>query len=258
MAPTKSAVVARNLSYQAQSDMLLSVCGDGTINQVVSGLAPRKQPPTLAIYSEGTVNNLAKVLHIPCLLPLAIKNILEAKPQPLDMSQVKVRTMVRLQSLGVLANAACSVTQKEKRHLCPIITLLKGFKVCAQHQHWIHYCNSAHNHWEKDTQFLLVSKSNSVCGLQYAVPDAAVEVGHLHVFIAPKLTWWRSHLAIPTFITGNFQKHSGKSYFATEQLLIEAPKTLQSRESGDPSTKTPLKSLVIAVHIQVCAPPVGK
>ena len=48
------------------------------------------------------------------------------------------------------------------------------------------------------------------------------------------------------------------TYFATEQLTIEAPKTLQSRVDGDPSTKTPLKLTVIADHIQVLAPPVEK
>lgn len=258
MAPTKSADDARNFAYQAQSDIVVAVGGDGTINQVVAGLAPRKQPPTLAILPEGTVNNLAKVLHIPLLLPLAIKNILEAKPQPLDIAQVNDRYMVSTLTLGVLANAALSVTQKEKRHFGPIIYLLKGFKVLAQHQHWILHLNSAHNHWEKDTQFLLVSMTNSVGGFTNAVPDAAVDDGHLHVFIAPKLTWWRSLLAIPYFITGNFQKLPGMTYFATERLTIEAPKTLQSRVDGDPSTKTPLKLTVIADHIQVLAPPVGE
>ena len=41
-------------AYQAQSDIVVAVGGDGTINQVVAGLAPRKQPPTLAILPEGT------------------------------------------------------------------------------------------------------------------------------------------------------------------------------------------------------------
>ena len=39
MAPTKSADDARNFAYQAQSDIVVAVGGDGTINQVVAGLA---------------------------------------------------------------------------------------------------------------------------------------------------------------------------------------------------------------------------
>lgn len=113
MAPTKSADDARNFAYQAQSDIVVAVGGDGTINQVVAGLAPRKQPPTLAILPEGTVNNLAKVLHIPLLLPLAIKNILEAKPQPLDIAQVNDRYMVS--TLTTRRFSQCGVVRHSKR-----------------------------------------------------------------------------------------------------------------------------------------------
>ena len=255
MKPTKNADDAREFAARAHSDVVVAVGGDGTINQVVAGLAPRQQPPILGILPEGTVNNLAKVLHIPLLLPLAIKNILEAKPQPLDLAQVNDRYMVSTLTLGVLANAALSVTQKEKRHFGPIIYLLKGFKVLAQHQHWQLQLDTAHHQWKKDTQFLLVTMTNSVGGFTNAVPDATPDDGHLHVFIAPKLAWWRSLLAIPYFITGNFQKLPGMTYFKTEQLTIQAPKTLQSRVDGDPSAKTPLKLAVIADHIQVLAPP---
>lgn len=257
MAPTKSADDAREFAYHAQADIVVAVGGDGTINQVVAGLAPRKNPPLLAILPEGTVNNLAKVLHIPLLLPLAIKNIFEAAPQPLDVAQVNNHYMVSTLTLGVLANAALSVTQKEKQHFGPIIYLMKGFKVLAQHQHWILQLDSADGKWQKDTQFLLITMTNSVGGFINAVPDAAPDDGRLHVFLAPKLTLWRSLLAIPYFITGNFQKLPGMTYFATKELTIKTPKTLQSRIDGDPSTKTPLTLKVISDHIQVLAPNVG-
>lgn len=58
MAPTQSADDARNFAYTATSDIVVAVGGDGTINTVVAGLAPRQTPHTLEFLPEGTVQHL--------------------------------------------------------------------------------------------------------------------------------------------------------------------------------------------------------
>lgn len=100
--------------------------------------------------------------------------------------------------------------------------------------------------------------THSVGGFTNAVPDAAVDDGLLHVFIAHKSTWWRTSLAIPVYYSGHLLKSPGMTYFATETLTIEALKTHSSRVDGDPSTQTPSKLTDFADHITVLAPPVGK
>lgn len=46
-------------------DILVSVGGDGTVNETINGLASFENPPLLGIVPMGTVNNLAKALNIP-------------------------------------------------------------------------------------------------------------------------------------------------------------------------------------------------
>lgn len=45
--------------------MVVAAGGDGTINEVVNGIAPLKKRPKMAIIPAGTTNDYARALKIP-------------------------------------------------------------------------------------------------------------------------------------------------------------------------------------------------
>lgn len=258
LSATKAPGDATALSFSALADVVVAMGGDGTINQVAAGLVKRREPPRLGIIPQGTVNNLAKVLHIPLIPDLAVQTLLKGEGLPLDIGVVNDHAMISTMTIGVMANAAVAVTQRDKQRFGPLVFLARGIKVLAQHQHWQLTLTSKHHQWAKDTQFMLVTMTSSVGGFQNFAPQAAPDDGKFHVFVAPKLTWWRSLLAIPYFITGNFSKLPGMTYFTTDHLrLTVAKKTLRARIDGDPGPSSPLDMQVIShkVHVLVPAKP---
>ncbi|MCG4280797.1 diacylglycerol/lipid kinase family protein [Lacticaseibacillus saniviri] len=254
LAPTKSAGDATQLARHAESAIVVAVGGDGTISEVVAGLVPRETPPILGIIPQGTVNNLARVLQIPPLPDLAIRNILTASARPIDVGQVNDHYMISTMTLGVLANVAVSVTQKEKQRFGPLAFLARGAKVLAQHQHWQLQLESPQHQWTKDTQLMLVTMTNSVGGFTNFAPQAKPDDGKFHVFVAPKLSIWHSLRALPYFLSGKFSKFPGMTYFTATELTVTANKKLRTRIDGDPSTHLPLEMKVISDHIRVLAP----
>ncbi|KRM72206.1 diacylglycerol/lipid kinase family protein [Lacticaseibacillus brantae] len=252
--PTKAPGSATTLAKEADADLVVAIGGDGTVREVISGLSPRKQPPLLGIMPKGTVNNLAKTLHIPLTNRGAINNILEGTPQFVDIGQINNTYMVSTLTLGVLANAALAVTQREKQRFGPLAFLFKGLRVLGRHQHWHLTLESPHHHWDQDTQFVLIAMTNSVGGFTNFNPDAAPDDGMFHVFVAPKLTWRKTFLVLPYFITGNFAKFPGMTYFRTDELRITTRKHLRSRIDGDPSVSLPINGQVVKNHIQVITP----
>lgn len=59
---------ARNEAHRAARagfDLLVAAGGDGTINEVVNGIAPLKRRPKMAIIPAGTTNDYARALKIP-------------------------------------------------------------------------------------------------------------------------------------------------------------------------------------------------
>ncbi|MCX2454988.1 diacylglycerol/lipid kinase family protein [Lacticaseibacillus nasuensis] len=252
LAETSRERSATLLAQTALADVVVAIGGDGTINQVAAGLLNRKRPPLLGLIPAGTVNNLTKGLGIAQLLPGAIRTLLAGHVRPLDVGRVNSAVMVSTLTLGVLANAAVAVTQRDKQKFGPLVYLAKGTNSLARHQHWQLTLHSPHHQWVRDTQFVLVTMTNSVGGFTHFAPDAAPDDGHFHVFVAPKLNWRQTLLALPYFLTGNFAKLPGMTYFTTTSLTIQAPSALQARIDGDPSVSTPL-TLTMA-RLSVIAP----
>ncbi|MGH9704302.1 MAG: diacylglycerol/lipid kinase family protein, partial [Candidatus Acidiferrales bacterium] len=82
LAPTTGRGSATELARQAAADgrQLVIVCGgDGTINEVVNGLAGSQLP--MALLPAGTANILAKELGIPWDIVSAAKMIPGSEPQ---------------------------------------------------------------------------------------------------------------------------------------------------------------------------------
>lgn len=259
LAPTKAAGDATELAYRAASDVVVAIGGDGTINQVAGGLVKRRNPPRLGIIPQGTVNNLAKVLRIPLMSDLALVNLLEGSPQPLDIGIVNDQVMISTLTLGVLANAAVSVSQKDKQRFGPIVYLTRGLRSLGRNQHWHLKITTKDQTWERNTSFLLVTMTNSVGGFRNFAPQAKPDDGLFHVFVAPRLSLGGFLLMLPYFLTGNFAKLPGMTYFAADKLTIESRTVhakLKSRIDGDPSVGLPLRMQVISNKIQVLTKPV--
>ena len=59
---------ARNEAERAAKagfDLVIAAGGDGTINEVVNGIAPLEKRPKMAIIPTGTTNDFARALKIP-------------------------------------------------------------------------------------------------------------------------------------------------------------------------------------------------
>ena len=57
----KEATRAANAGF----DLIVAAGGDGTINEVINGIAPLEKRPKLAIIPGGTTNDFARALQIP-------------------------------------------------------------------------------------------------------------------------------------------------------------------------------------------------
>ena len=61
---------------KAGFDLVLVAGGDGTINEVVNGIAPLEHRPKIAIIPTGTTNDYARALKIPMGDPVAAAKII--------------------------------------------------------------------------------------------------------------------------------------------------------------------------------------
>ena len=85
---------------KAGFSLIIAAGGDGTINEVVNGIAPLKHRPKLGIIPAGTTNDYARALKIPRESPIeAAKVIAQGETVKMDIGQANDKYFVTQQLL---------------------------------------------------------------------------------------------------------------------------------------------------------------
>ncbi|MBI1971102.1 diacylglycerol kinase family lipid kinase [Candidatus Woesearchaeota archaeon] len=112
--------------------VIIAAGGDGTINEVVNGLATTRTP--LGIIPLGTENVLARELHIP-LKPLkAAKRILKKRIRAIDVGLVNNRYFTLMAGVGFDAHVASRVEPLLKKVLGSAAYPLTAFRALFEYQ----------------------------------------------------------------------------------------------------------------------------
>lgn len=126
---------AKKLAMQAGNDFDLLVCsgGDGTLNEVVSGLLQlsKEQRPPLGYIPAGTTNDFATSLGIDKRLDQAAMQIIEGKPFLIDIGRFNERSFMYVAAFGLFTQVAYSTPQDAKNMFGRVAYILEGVKSLA-------------------------------------------------------------------------------------------------------------------------------
>lgn len=163
---------------EAGFDLVVAAGGDGTINEVVNGIAPLENRPKMAIIPAGTTNDFARALHIPRDdMQAAAKVILEGKTMGMDIGLAGDKYFMNIAGSGSLTELTYGVPSEFKSVLGYAAYVIKGAEMLPK----IHAVNM-HLKWDggeykgKLSLFLL-AMTNSIGGFEQVVPDASLADG---------------------------------------------------------------------------------
>ena len=125
---------ATELASTTEAPLVVAAGGDGTINEVVNGLA---REATLGILPLGTANVLARELGLPLDIERACERILHGKRARIDLGVATNREGVErrfacMAGIGFDAHVVRAVTPRLKRYLRGLAFALTAFKVLAK------------------------------------------------------------------------------------------------------------------------------
>ena len=98
-------------------DLVVASGGDGTLNEVISGLSRLEHPPLLGYLPQGSTNDFAASLHLPANPEQAAAAILQGKVQVLDIGRWNQRSFVYVASFGAFTKSSYSAPQAAKNAL---------------------------------------------------------------------------------------------------------------------------------------------
>ena len=95
-------------------DVIIAAGGDGTIYEVVNGIAEKKHRPALGIIPSGTSNDFARAIGIPKSVGKACEIIAAGRTQKVDVGRINNRYFMNIAGGGVLTELTYEVPSKLK------------------------------------------------------------------------------------------------------------------------------------------------
>lgn len=130
---TKKSGDATEIAKNCSDDIETIVCagGDGTLNEVISGLMQNPTPHKLGYIPVGTTNDLASSLGISKNPIEATKNIIAGHTEKIDIGSFSGRYFNYVASFGAFTEASYNTSQEAKNILGHFAYILEGIMSLA-------------------------------------------------------------------------------------------------------------------------------
>lgn len=112
----------------AQYDTVVAVGGDGTLNEVISGLQTLETPPAVGYLPQGSTNDFAASLKISSDPAKAAEAIVRGQTRQLDIGRFGQRVFVYVASFGAFTRVSYAASQDVKNVLGHLGYLVEGVK----------------------------------------------------------------------------------------------------------------------------------
>ena len=163
-----TAVASRRAS---EFDVILCVGGDGTFNEVASGLVLADSHTPIAYIPAGSTNDFATSLGLSKTLLQAAQDVVDGKPCTLDIGKFNDRYFSYIASFGAFTRASYATPQNMKNALGHFAYILAGIKeVAAIRSTHLRFTLADGTVYEDEYIFGAISNSTSVAGILTLAP----------------------------------------------------------------------------------------
>ena len=109
-------------------DCVVCAGGDGTFNEVVSGVYAAGSDTPIGYIPAGSTNDFASSMHLSRNLLQAARDIVEGEPRTLDLGSFNGRCFSYVASFGAFTRASYATSQSVKNALGHLAYVLGGIK----------------------------------------------------------------------------------------------------------------------------------
>ena len=239
-------------------DMLIAAGGDGTINEVVTGIMRSEIDIPVAIYNSGTVNDFATINHLPSS-PADFARMLE-DPEfvRVDCGKAGDSYFMNVLAGGSFADVIYNVQPDLKTALGPVaywISAMKDIPSLNSSQHiTIHNGDET---IETDAVMFFVSNTSSVGGFRNLMSRADVTDGLLDVMVLKKMERTEIMPLFGKIIVGDHINSDKVIYFQATDFSIEAPEaesTITLDLDGEKGPSLPIRISCVPRAINLVTP----
>ncbi|HLR80448.1 MAG TPA: diacylglycerol kinase [Bacillota bacterium] len=236
-------------------DIVIVAGGDGTINEVVQGMAEKEYRPKLGIIPAGTTNDFARALNIPRDVKKAVDVIVDDHSMLLDIGKVNDdQYFMNIAGGGKLTELTYEVPIKLKTMLGQLAYYIKGIEMLPSIRPIRTTIEMDGTVIEEEIMLFLVANTNSVGGFEKLAPDAQLDDGYFSVIILKK-TNLAEFIRIATMaLRGAHLEDDHVIYKKAKEIKVTTDEKMQLNIDGEYGGLLPGKFVNLQKHIEFFVP----
>jgi diacylglycerol kinase (ATP) len=245
-----------------ESRQLVIVCGgDGTVNEVVNGLACSQVP--LAVLPAGTANVLAKELKLPWNLPRAAERIIKAPYRRIalglaipEKSSGEPRYFLSVAGAGADGALVSAVRPELKLKAGILAYWQEGFRQLTRYDFPMFHTTMAGNAVDIDASLVIVGRTKHYGGPFKITTEADLLQPQFELAFVTTRSAWRYIAYLPLIWAGKLRGARYVRFFKTTCLRCasNSASQVQIQVDGEPAGHLPVEFRIVPDALTLAMP----
>ena len=252
---TQKAQDATNFATEVsreQYEAVLVFGGDGTVNEVISGIAEKDYIPKLAIIPGGTGNLITKLLEINQDIDGAIDELDFNSTNKIDIGKSNGHYFGYIFSIGSLPEAIHNVGIEDKTKFGMFAYAINTMKSVVTDQAFNITVETENGNYIGPASHVLVLLTNYFADKKIFEED---KDGYANILILKDASILTKLSVIPDLLKGDVVVNDNIEYIKARNIKISSDSELESDVDGDKSDNLPVEIKVLGQHIEVFSKP---
>jgi len=222
------------------AELIVSVGGDGTVNEIVNGIMKSKNNPSLGIIPLGWANDFIKSVNIPYDLTQACQILVQGKTKKIDIGVINSQIyFANICGVGFDAEVAQYANQMKNRH--PNWRILSAFiyvfatvkKLLSPFSY--HNLKIKFDGQEIHSKILFIAISNGkIYGGRFNItPEAILDDGLLEICLVEEMGRFKYLSIIPRVFKGTHASIKGVNFYRAKEVVIQSSEPVLAQVSGE-------------------------
>ena len=248
------ATEAASMACEREYDLIIAAGGDGTLNEVIHGMANHEYRPKVGIIPMGTTNDFARALKIPKEPIEAMKIIIDGYSKKLDIGKANGHHFLNIAGGGKITEVTYDVPLKLKTVLGQLAYYIKGIELLPQIrpvQTRIEYDGKV---FEGEIMMFLVANTNSIGGFEKLAPNAVIDDGYFDLLILKKTNIAEFVFLANKALRGNHIYDDHVIYTHAKKIKVTPESTMHLNLDGEYGGELPGTFDILENHIEFFVP----
>ena len=222
--------------------------GDGTVNEVISGIAEKDYIPKLGIIPGGTGNLITKLLEISQDINEAIDQLDFNKTNAIDIGKANKSYFGYIFSVGSLPEAIHNVEIEDKTKYGVLAYAINTIKSVIKDEVFNIKIETENGSYEGEASQVLVLLSNYYADKKIFEEN---KDGYANILILKNASIISKLSLIPDLLKGDIVENDNIEYIKAKDITISSDTKLESDIDGDQSDDLPVKITVLGNHVEI-------